>query len=166
MPETSEITIEAFDGNGMVANEVADLHLAIRFQQRKDGENKFRTDIYESQRDLRGMQRYYVEPGGNFFIARDTQAANIAGFIGLKRTSSEEGQIKRMSVMPDYRRQGIGTRLAETAVAWARDVGMKKLNLTTGVDENARYIYEAVGFVWVADIPEHEDIAMELDLVA
>lgn len=160
-----EIVIEPFDGDQLVADTVATHHLAVRLQQRKDGENDFiTTDIYDSQADLKGMQSYYVEPGGNFFIARDISADEIAGFIGLKRVGKTEGEIKRMAVMPHYRRQKIGTRLAEQAVAWATGQGLAKLHLYTGEGEQSIHIYESVGFSLISRRPERGDQLMTLDL--
>ena len=150
----TEIAIEPFNGDQAVADAVAAHHLAVRFRQREDGESDFHSRIHSSQTDLKGMAAYYVEPGGNFFIAHDTEADEIAGFIGLKKICEAEGQIKRMAVLPAYRRQRIGMRLAETAVAWATEAGFRKLRVATGEREQAIHIYKAVGF----DLVGHDNV--------
>ncbi len=100
-----EIVIELFDNDQTITDTLAAHHLTVRLQQREDGENQFRTNIHESQTDLRAIDSYYVEPGGSFFIARDVAADEAAGFIGLQKSDEAEGRIKRMAVLPEYRRQ-------------------------------------------------------------
>lgn len=161
---SGEVAITEFNGDQTVADHIADLHLQVRFQQRADGENQFRTNIRESQTDLRDMSRYYIEPGGNFFIARDVTTDQVAGFIGVRRTAHDAAQIKRMAVMPEFRRQGVGSRLAIRAVAWSVVSGIKRLSLSTGRRENAKPLYESVGFVVVGADELHDDHLMELEL--
>lgn len=161
-----EVAITEFKGDQAVADHIADLHLQVRFQQRADGENQFRTNIRESQTDLRDMNVYYIEPGGNFFIAREVTTDQVAGFIGVRRTACDTAQIKRMAVMPEFRRQGIGSRLAKRAVAWSIVSGIKRLSLSTGRKENARLLYKSVGFVIVGADEVHDDHLMELELSA
>jgi GNAT superfamily N-acetyltransferase len=159
-----EIVIEVFKGDQVVADSVAAYHLAVRLQQRRDGENQFRTNIHDSQTDLKAIHSYYIKPGGNFFIARDTVTNAIAGFVGIKRLDTTTGRIKRMAVLPHYRRQHIGTHLIETAITWASDTGFKKLVLATGEHENAIHIYKAAGFELVGYDEAHTDYLMEIEL--
>lgn len=156
-------TVEPFNGDQATADAIAAYHLAVRFQQRADGESDFQGRIHSSQADLKNMAVNYIEPGGNFFIARDETGA-ITGFVGLKKIGETEGEIKRMAVMPPYRRQGIGMQLAETAVTWAREAGFERLRVATGRRENAIHIYKAVGFVLLNETNEHNDHMMVLDL--
>jgi ribosomal protein S18 acetylase RimI-like enzyme len=160
----AEVVIEPFNGDQAVADTVAAHHLAVRLQQREDSENQFRTNIHASQTDLKAIGTYYVEAGGNFFIARDVVADTVAGFVGLQKLADAEGRIKRMAVLPAYRRQHIGTRLAETAVKWAADNGFKKLVLATGENENAIHIYRAVGFEVIGYDETHNDHLMAMEL--
>ncbi|HET7673083.1 MAG TPA: GNAT family N-acetyltransferase [Candidatus Saccharimonadales bacterium] len=163
MPQ-SNIVIEPFDGNQKVADAVAKLHLEVRRKQRADGESDFHGRIRSSQADLKAMQDYYIEPGGNFFIAWEIASGEIAGFIGVKKIGGAEGQIRRMAVMPTYRRQGIGTRLARTAVAWAKDAGFRRLHVATGEKEKAIHIYKSAGFEEVGRDPKRGDILLSLNL--
>lgn len=163
---SSKIVIEPFSGDQAVADAVAELHLAIRLRQKEDGENDFiTTNLYDSQTDLKGMGSYYVESGGNFFIAYDSNTREIVGFIGLKKVGDSEGQIKRMAVLPAYRRQGIGTHLSQTAINWAREAGFKKLHLYTGDGERAMRLYKGVGFTLEGYRPGRHDYLMTMDLV-
>ncbi|MES2971468.1 MAG: GNAT family N-acetyltransferase [Patescibacteria group bacterium] len=168
MPTTSEVIISPFDGDQATADTIAALHLDLRFWQREHGQNQFRTNIRESQADLTNIGSYYVEPGGNFFIARDASDNVITGFVGLKRaqeTEEMEAVLKRLAVLPKYHRRGIGTLLVGALVEWAAESGFRKISLSTGEGENARSLYEKFGFVVVGFDEEHQDHLMELELV-
>lgn len=164
MKFSSEIQIEVFDGSQETADAVAATHLEVRLRQRADGENWFR-NIEESQPDLRGMQDYYITPGGNFWIAREASSAAIAGFVGLKHNGKGEGQLKRMSVVPEFRGQHLGQRLASILIDWAKEHDFKKIKLSTGIGERAcDLVYKPLGFMIIGFDAEHEDHLMELKL--
>jgi GNAT superfamily N-acetyltransferase len=116
---------------------------------------------------LNAIGSFYIEPGGNFFIARNAATNNVAGFVGIKYELGGVGSLKRMAVMENYRRQGVGLALARTATRWAFEHGISKITLGTGIKENAKPIYEAVGFVTVGmkqgQDGKDKDFLMELD---
>jgi len=142
--------------------EIARLHLGVRRLQVATDNNTF-LDFYESQVDLNAIGSYYVEPGGNFFVARDIGSGCIAGFVGIRNEGERVGALKRMAVMPKHRRRRVGLSLAQTAVGWSKANGFTKLTLTTGFKENAKPIYEAVGFKDVGT-KNDKDWLMELEL--
>ncbi len=157
-----EIILEPFSGNQTEADTIAALHLQSRLRQLEDGENQF-SNLYESQEDLKNMGSYYVEPGGNFWIARDEHV--VAGFVGLRKTGEREGMLKRMAVMQEFRGQRIGQLLGRTLLDWAVENDYHKVHLSTGKDERAReLVYEPLGFVVVGFSEEHQDHLMAVDL--
>jgi ribosomal protein S18 acetylase RimI-like enzyme len=157
------IHVQVFDGSPAVAQAIAKLHLQVRQQQEDSQENKF-TDILDSQTDLINTQIYYVQPGGQFFIATDMASGAIAGFVGLRSDGHGQGTLKRLAVMPEYRRQGIGIQLVGELVRWAARHKYSKICLSTGVTERAKPIYEKAGFVETGFDNEHQDYRMELGL--
>lgn len=162
-----KISIEPFNGDQSVADEVAKLHLDIRFGQIQDGTNSFHpevTDIYDSQDDLKNMQEFYINPGGNFWIARDKNTGKIVGFVGLKKQSKEICKLKRMAVIESYRQQGIGQSLGEELINWAKNHGFKQVTLATGVNEKAHSLYKKLGFVDNGYGKGGADYRMKLDL--
>lgn len=166
MKVATGIKIEAFDGCQEVADEVAATHLEVRLRQRADGENWFR-NIEESQADLQGMQDYYVNPGGNFWIAREVSSAAIAGFVGLRHDGEGKGTLKRMAVVPDFRGHRLGQHLAGTLVDWAKEHDFERIGLSTGIDERAcDLIYIPLGFTIIGFDSDHEDHLMELKLTS
>ena len=71
----------------------------------------------------------------------------IVGTIFLVRHSDEAGQLRVMLVEPEARGQGIGTRLIQECLAFARAAGYRKVRLwTNSVLVDARRLYEKAGF--------------------
>jgi GNAT superfamily N-acetyltransferase len=65
-------------------------------------------------------------------------------------------QLRVLLVHPDARGNGLGARLVDTCVAFARDAGYRRVRLwTNDVLTTARHIYLAAGFHMVAEKPNH-----------
>ncbi|HEY8746099.1 MAG TPA: GNAT family N-acetyltransferase [Chloroflexota bacterium] len=57
-------------------------------------------------------------------------------------------QLKRMRVAPEWQRHGIGRRLLETAIAWAREHGSHAVILDTTEEQAAAIaLYRSAGFL-------------------
>lgn len=143
-------------------NEIATKHLAIRQWQVDTSQNWF-FDINDSQNDLKNLEQYYLDSGGNFFIAKDT-AGQIVGFLGLKNEGNGLGIFKRLAVVPQHQRQGIARSLVAEGIKWAGKSGFTKLSLRTGIMENARPLYEEFGFKAIGFNEDRKDISMEKQL--
>ncbi len=115
-----------------------------------DGLAGYFGEIYPSLNpDLDDIAASYA--GAVFLVARrDGGAASgsaIAGCGALVPLDGETGEIVRMSVAADARRQGVGTQILDTLTAAARELGLKRLVLETTVDwQAARRFYERCGF--------------------
>jgi ribosomal-protein-alanine N-acetyltransferase len=87
-------------------------------------------------------------PSACFLVARCQGA--VVGYMGMW-VIAEEAHITTLAAHPDWRRQGIGTRLLRTALAEAHRRGATRATLE--VRENnraARAMYEKHGFAMVA----------------
>ena len=157
-----QYSVKSFKTGVHDSSEIAKLHLASRRWQEKIGQNTF-SNILESQKDLNGLEEYYITPGGNFFVAENTKG-EVIGFIALRNDGDGKGTIKRLAVLPDYHRRGIARALVGELVDWAKQNGFSKLSLHTNIGEKARPIYEQFGFKVVGFVDEHEDWAMEANL--
>jgi GNAT superfamily N-acetyltransferase len=80
----------------------------------------------------------------------------VVGSVFLVEKSKTVGQLRLMYVEPEARGLGIGSRLADECVHFARQVGYRKIVLwTNSVLTAARHIYEKAGFRLVHSEPHH-----------
>ncbi len=142
---------------------IAELHLAIRKWQKKTGQNDFKGHLLGSQADLKDLETYYIAPGGNFFIAKDRKGG-IIGFVGLKNVGGRRGAFKRLAVVPEWQRKGVGKALVSAAMDWAKQAGFTKLTVQTNSREHAKPLYEKFGFKTSGWVEERQDWLMELTL--
>lgn len=156
-------TIEQFRTGVDKPDDIAALHLRIRLWQKEVGQNDFKGHLMGSQKDLKDLERYYIGSGGNFFIAKD-RAGTIIGFVGLRSDGQGQGSFKRLAVVPEWQRNGVGKALVSTAMDWARQVGFTKLGLQTNSREHARPLYEQFGFKVTGLVEERQDWLMECEL--
>lgn len=78
-----------------------------------------------------------------------------AGSVAVVRHDDRTAKLRILIVDPAARGLGLGRRLVEEAVAFARDVGYRRMTLWTFDDlVAARAIYERTGFVRVSATPE------------
>jgi ribosomal protein S18 acetylase RimI-like enzyme len=84
-------------------------------------------------------------PGGLLVVAhRDGTAAGCAG---LRFIDAELGEVNRVYVAPEGRRQGLGRRLMAEIERLARERGLRELRLDTRSDlVESRRMYEALGY--------------------
>ncbi|HSN26525.1 MAG TPA: GNAT family N-acetyltransferase [Kofleriaceae bacterium] len=94
---------------------------------------------------IRALPASYTDAGGAFWVAvSDT----IVGTCGVYPIDADTYELRKMYLDPHVRGAGLGRRLLDTAVEFARSRGAKRLVLDT-LNEMTRAIafYEAHGFV-------------------
>jgi GNAT superfamily N-acetyltransferase len=85
---------------------------------------------------------------GTFLVARDGDRAVGCGAIRVLEPKTAEA--KRIYVEPDYRGKGVGRAVLARLEAAARELGVKRLVLETGVyQEAAIALYRRAGFTQV-----------------
>ncbi|HEX5743836.1 MAG TPA: GNAT family N-acetyltransferase [Candidatus Saccharimonadales bacterium] len=157
---TNQFSVKPFQAGKDSPDEIAATHLKIRQWEERVGQADFSGRILSSQKDLKSLNRYYVAAGGNFFIAKDTEG-RLIGFVGLKNNGDGHGAFKRLAVVPEWQRKGVGKALVSVAIDWARAAGFTKLSLQTHSREYAKSLYEQFGFKVVGWVDELEDWLME-----
>lgn len=101
----------------------------------------FDTDAWPRQvfaRDLRHGQRPY--------IVAESEGV-VIGYAGLWMTKRGAAEISNIAVAPDFRGQGLGSRLMEALLAIAEAHGVTRVGLTVRVSNStAQAMYRKYGF--------------------
>ena len=112
----------------------------------------------EFDQDLDDPRKFYIEPGGMFYILREGDM--IIGTIGIINKKDSCAELKRFYIDIDRRRQGYGTRLFDKALEFCRQHGKHKIEFETGkafTQGHAFYINKGFKIV----IEEKESYYME-----
>jgi putative acetyltransferase len=90
-----------------------------------------------------------ADPKGHYdavWVALDADDAVVAS-VAMRRLDAKAVELKRMYVRPEARGRGLGRRLLDTALTWAREQRAQRVVLdTTEEMQAARHLYEQAGF--------------------
>lgn len=87
----------------------------------------------------------YAEPTGTFLVAEDQ--ARLLGCAAVCRVTADVCEVRRMYVLPEGRRQGLGRRLLGELLVFASKAGYRSIRLTTNKALTASHrLYESAGF--------------------
>ena len=102
-----------------------------------------------AQRFGQNLRPEHLQDGrGTFLVARDGDRAVACGAIRV--LASETAEVKRMYVEPDHRGKGVGRTLLASLQAEARELGVQRLVLETGVHQAAAIsLYRGSGFTQI-----------------
>jgi len=112
--------------------------------------------------DLDNISNAYQVNHGNFWIALNDD--ELIGTIALQDHGKGRGFVRRMCVKKKYRRKGIGQKLFDTLLGFARNSTYKTIYCSTVVEfKSARAFYEKNNFSEIKELPE--DMALPIENV-
>jgi len=134
-------------------------------------------DVYENELQFLGFERpdiydipgtYQKDTKSNFWVALHNNT--LIGTVGVLGKKDGGAYLKRMIVKKEYRRQGLGVKLLEAAIHFAKKQKYCKLYAgTVPENPNAIQFYKRNGFIQTKNVPQDitaskDSICLELDL--
>ena len=96
-------------------------------------------------KELAALPGDYMPPRGNLLLAKQDNKA--AGCVAVRPLDDERCEMKRLYVRPEFQGAGLGRRLAERAIDFARSCGYRSMMLDTlPAMREARALYQKLGF--------------------
>ncbi|HEY2156709.1 MAG TPA: GNAT family N-acetyltransferase [Isosphaeraceae bacterium] len=109
-------------------------------------EHGLEPDPESTDADLDDLEASYLRPGGVFDVAVDG-SGRVVGTVGLFPIGGGRCELRKMYVAAPVRGRGLGRRLALHALDRARQLGFRRVELSTAnVLETAVRLYESLGF--------------------
>jgi putative acetyltransferase len=124
--------------------------------------------FYESRGQLHDMDDFhqsYVDNNGIFLVMTDDD--RIIGTGAIRRIDDEVCELKRVWLLFEYHGQGLGYRMIQELLSFAREKGYRRIRLETDRDAQSRAynLYSRLGFYEIPRYSSNEDdAAMEMAL--
>lgn len=127
-------------------------------------EYRITPDPEDADLDLADIDQSYFS-GGTLDVVTDPEG-HVVGSCGIVRLDAERCELKKMYMLPAARGRGVGRRLLERAIAFARGRGFRRMELTTAsVLVEAIAMYRRHGFTPIQrEMPGRCDQAFALSL--
>lgn len=111
------------------------------------GEYSLTPDPENVDRDLYDLDAHFFEGGGMFDVAEDAGGGLVA-CCGTHLKADGAAELRKMYVRREARGLGLGQRLLDRALAFARAAGAPRMELeTASVLKEAMAMYEKAGFI-------------------
>lgn len=83
--------------------------------------------------DLENLDEFYKNKGGVFYIMLNNNT--LVGTVAIKKITNEEAELKRLYLNQKYRNQGLGFKLMNLAISFAKTNNFKKITLNTNIKQ-------------------------------
>ena len=106
---------------------------------------------YDDMSDLDSVHSHYFDNNGTFLVLIDD--GRVVGSGAIRRLSDDICELKRMWFLKDYRGRGLGIKLAQMLLDFAKETGYKFVRLDTGNEEKqaqAIKLYKRLGFYFIS----------------
>jgi len=124
--------------------------------------------FYESKgtlNDMDDIQQTYFENEGIFLVMTDDE--KIIGTGAIRKLDDTTCELKRVWLLFEYHGKGLGYRMIQELLAFARQKGYQRIRLETDRDGQIRAydLYKRLGFYEIPRYTDHQDeVAMEMKL--
>ena len=116
--------------------------------------------------ELHNIQKNYFENGGIFLVMLKGEEIICTGAI--RQLVGELCELKRLWLLPEYHGQGLGYRILQELLTFARAQGYRRIQLETDAVAQSRAVefYKRIGFreIPIPNQTSDEDILMEMEL--
>ena len=115
--------------------------------------------------DLDDIQKNYFENGGLFLVIVDDNM--IVGTGAFHRHADQVCEVRRITLLPEYRGRGLGYALMIELLRCGREMGYRKMCLWTNPDKLARAVdfYHKFGFVNCShEGADQDELWMEMEI--
>lgn len=105
---------------------------------------------YDTMSDLDNLRSHYLDNNGTFLVLIDE--GRVVGSGALRRLNNDICELKRMWFLKAYRGRGLGTKMAQMLLDFARKKGYKKVRLDTADEQKqaqAIQLYQRLGFYFI-----------------
>lgn len=141
----------------ITANSQDEFKLAKSLFQQYANSLSFNLCFQDFENELNQLSIQYNKPTGALILAYQNETA--IGCVGVRYLDKEVAELKRMFVLPEFRKLKIGHRLLEEALNSAKELGYNKIRLDTLQDMvAARALYQKNGFYEITSY-RHNPIA-------
>ena len=121
------------------------------------GSLNFNLCFQDFESECEGLPGAYAAPAGTLLLARVDGA--VAGCVGVRPLDDGLCEMKRLYLREPYRGCGLGRRLAEAAIAFARGAGYRSMVLDTLPQmAAATRLYRGLGFARCAPYYDNSPI--------
>lgn len=105
---------------------------------------------YDAMSDIDDVQSHYFDNNGTFLVLSDD--GRVVGCGAIRRLKDDICELKRMWFLKDYRGRGLGTKITQMLLDFARITGYKKVRLDTTDEQKqaqALKLYQRLGFYFI-----------------
>lgn len=123
---------------------------------------------YESRgvlQDMDALQQAYFANDGIFLVMTDED--RLIGTGAIRKIDAETCELKRVWLLFEYHGRGLGYRMIQELLAFARRKGYRRIRLETdrGAQSRAYELYRRLGFYEIPRYSDNQDdVAMEMIL--
>ncbi len=105
---------------------------------------------YDVMSDVDDVRSHYLDNNGTFLVLVDQ--GRVVGCGAIRRLNDDICELKRMWFLKDYRGRGLGMKMAQMLLQFAREAGYKRVRLDTANEEKqaqALKLYQRLGFYYI-----------------